>query len=244
MPDLIHVPPAQLTTDILAREGQLSLDLNEIAGSIHHLLDKVAPENLGPSPNTVLTWPKMKLAQCITPVEQAETVRSDKQYPNLGIYSFGRGLFQKQPIDGALTSAKMLYRVKHGQFLYSRLFAFEGAYGAVSDQFDGYYVSGEYPTFDCDPAVIMPEFLAAVFQSPDIWKKVAQGSKGLGHRRQRVKVEQLLDFELPVPPLEWQRAVVTLASKLAVVKKQHEQVALAINAVLPAVLDGAFRTHH
>jgi len=76
-------------------------------------------------------------------VEDAHSVEADKQYPNLGIYSFGRGLFHKQPIDGALTSATTLYRVRKGQFIYSRLFAFEGAYGAVAEEFDEYFVSGE-----------------------------------------------------------------------------------------------------
>ena len=44
-----------------------------------------------------------------------------------------------------------LRRVKEGQFIYSRLFAFEGAYGMVTKEFDGAFVSQEYPTFKCDP---------------------------------------------------------------------------------------------
>jgi type I restriction enzyme, S subunit len=188
-----------------------------------------------------LSWPKAKLSQCMKPAEDAHTVEADKQYPNLGIYSFGRGLFRKQPIDGALTSATTLYRIKSGQFIYSRLFAFEGAYGAVADEFDGYFVSGEYPTFDCDPVYTTAEFLAAMFQSPDIWKSVAQRSKGLGDHRQRVKVEQLLDFEIPLPPLDWQAKIVKLGHRIAAAKHLQEATALGLDAFLPAIFDQAFR---
>jgi type I restriction enzyme S subunit len=58
-------------------------------------------------------------------------VREDETYPNFGIYSFGRGLFRKSPIKGISTSAPTLFRVHAGDFIYSRLFAFEGAYGIV-----------------------------------------------------------------------------------------------------------------
>jgi type I restriction enzyme S subunit len=183
----------------------------------------------------------MKLGECIELVEDAQTVHADQQYPNLGIHSFGRGLFQKQPIDGALTSATRLFRVKRGQFIYSRLFAFEGAYGAVSHEFDGYYVSGEYPTFDCNPNYVTADFLAAVFHSPEIWKRVAQASKGLGDRRQRVKAEQLLAFELPIPPLQWQNEFVALLLKIVTAKQVQDEIATGLNAFLPAVLETALR---
>ena len=75
----------------------------------------------------------LSLKQEVTKVIAAE-------YPNLGIYSFGRGLFAKPSISGATTSAPKLFRVRSGQFIYSRLFAFEGAFGVVPEHMDGWYV--------------------------------------------------------------------------------------------------------
>ncbi len=73
----------------------------------------------------------------------SELCRVDPQqsYPNLGIYGFARGVFSKPPIDGAKTSASTLYRVRKNQFIYSRLFAFEGAYAIVPEEMDGVFVS-------------------------------------------------------------------------------------------------------
>src|SRR4051812_15916784 len=69
-------------------------------------------------------WPMARLGDVIRQVSDPHIVHVDQSYPNLGLYSFGRGLFPKSPIDGATTSARTLFRVREGQFIYSRLFAF------------------------------------------------------------------------------------------------------------------------
>jgi type I restriction enzyme, S subunit len=108
---------------------------------------------------------RVALSDLLQPADEAVPVRQDRRYPNFGIYSFGRGLFAKPPIDGMATSATSLRRVRSGNFIYSRLFAFEGSYGLVDVGFDGHYVSNEYPSFQIDRAHLEPGFLERVFAS-------------------------------------------------------------------------------
>ncbi len=77
-------------------------------------------------------WPKVALGELLRHASEPVRVQQDADYPNFGIYSFGRGLFAKPPISGMQTSAGTLYRVRAGNFIYSRLFAFEGSYGLVA----------------------------------------------------------------------------------------------------------------
>lgn len=186
-------------------------------------------------------WVRRKLLDCMQLAEDPVTVAVADSYPNVGIYSFGRGLFAKPPIVGIETSASRLFRVKAHQFIYSRLFAFEGAYGIVTDEFDGCFVSNEYPTFDCRPDIVRPEFLAAYFQAPTVWRAVATGSKGLGDRRQRVHPEQVLNHELWVPPVRYQDTLANISRQRALARGPIVECAAAIDAVLPAVLDQSFR---
>src|SRR5579884_1167429 len=95
-------------------------------------------------------WPLVPLQELLTQAVDAHQVHVEETYPNFGINSFGRGLFGKQPILGVSTSARTLFRAKRGQFIYSRRFAFEGAYGLVTEEFEGRFVSNEYPMFDCN----------------------------------------------------------------------------------------------
>jgi type I restriction enzyme, S subunit len=186
-------------------------------------------------------WQRVQLGEIMDHVDDSHQVQADQTFPNLGIYSFGRGLFHKPPIDGTLTSATTLRRVRKGQFIYSRLFAFEGAYGFVTDEFDGYFVSNEYPTFDCDPHRVRAEFVAAYFKSPTVWKGLAAGSKGLGDRRQRVQPDKILSHTVWLPPLEWQDRIAEVQAQVDPLKKLQAQTAAAIDAMLPSILDRAFK---
>jgi len=121
------------------------------------------------------------------------------------------------------------------------LFAFEGAYGLVDDEYDGLFVSNEYPTFDCDHDRVRAEFLYAYFKSPSVWREVAVGSKGLGHRRQRVQPEQVLAHRLWLPPLAWQEQICQIFRKLDSLRLCQAEIAAELDAFLPSVLDKALR---
>lgn len=160
-------------------------------------------------------WPKVALGELLRDASEPVRVQQDAEYPNFGIYSFGRGLFDKSPISGMQTSAGTLYRVRAGNFIYSRLFAFEGSYGLVDDAFDGYFTSNEYPSFSLERSRLEPGFLKAYFQFPRVWQEIAMGSKGVGSRRIRVQPDKVLAHRIPLPPLAEQQAIVARLDALA-----------------------------
>ncbi|MBI4660601.1 MAG: restriction endonuclease subunit S [Verrucomicrobia bacterium] len=251
-----RIPEVQVPLPPLAEQRQVVARIEELAAQIHEArtlreqaaeeaegllvamahrgdLDQTAKENAG--------WKRKRLADLMQFVDDSHKVEPARSYPNLGIYSFGRGLFHKPPIDGLATSATALRRVRAGQFIYSRLFAFEGAYGRVTSEFDGAFVSQEYPTFDCDPQQVCSEFLAAYFKPAHLWKAVAAGSKGLGDRRQRVQPAQLLKHELWLPPIAWQNRLGEVQVEVDALKRLQAETAAELDALLPALLDRAFK---
>ena len=165
-------------------------------------------------------WPKVALGELLQPATEAVRVVQDTEYPNFGIYSFGRGLFGKPSINGMQTSASTLYRVRAGNFIYSRLFAFEGSYGLVDDAFDGHFVSNEYPSFAMDRTRLEPAFLKAYFRLPRVWQDIAMGSKGVGSRRIRVQPDKVLAHRIPLPPLAEQQSLIVRLDTLT--EKTHQ----------------------
>ena len=182
-------------------------------------------------------WREVKLKEILTPAAEPYDVDLETSYPNLGIYSFARGTFVKPPIDGALTSAKTLYRVRKGQFIYSRLFAFEGAYTIVPAELDGRFVSNEFPSFYIAGEAATPEFFAAFFMNQHVWADLQAGSLGLGSRRQRVNQKHLLEYAIWLPPLSWQRRIGDIFGKF---KINTADEGLDVAALMPAILDGVF----
>lgn len=111
----------------------------------------------------------------------------------------------------------------------------------VTAEFDGAFVSQEYPTFDCDPALVRAEFLAAYFKPEQVWKVVGEGSQGLGDRRQRVQPDKVLAHEVWLPPIEWQNQIANVSSELAALKKLQAESTEELDALLPSILDKAFK---
>jgi type I restriction enzyme M protein len=229
--DLTHRPPTELVTELVQAEHEMLGALEEIGGEL---------EVFAGNGNRARGWVATRLEDVLRLDFDEVQVEPNRTYPNVGVFSFGRGLFEKPPIDGAATSASRLYRIRSGQLIYSRLFAFEGAYAAVEPRFDGFFVSNEFPTFTLDETRIDIGFLAAYLRSPAVWEELARGSKGLGLRRQRVHPETLLAHTISLPTLREQREIRLLLEKIDAVAAQHERAASRIGALGVSALNSAF----
>ena len=185
--------------------------------------------------------PTIPLLDLMELVSEPCRVDPQQSYPNLGIYGFARGAFSKPPIDGAQTSASSLYRVRGNQFIYSRLFAFEGAYAIVPEDMDGVFVSNEYPTFVVNHDRLLPRYLLWMFKRPEVWRQVAVGSKGMGDRRQRVHPEQVLRHRINLPSLDEQQRIVQRLDTVAALVDERRRAIEAAERDMQAILLKAFQ---
>jgi type I restriction enzyme, S subunit len=71
----------------------------------------------GASDKETSGWLRTPLHEVMTLSRDEVRVSTASKYPNIGILSFGRGVFEKSPIDGSQTSATTLHRVTSGQFI-------------------------------------------------------------------------------------------------------------------------------
>src|SRR6266498_4517701 len=96
-------------------------------------------------------WQTVQLRQVIKLDLTKVPIDADAEYPMVGVYSFGRGLFLREPVSGNKTSYKFFYELKAEHIVMSQLFGWEGALALSSDKFEGLFVSPQFPTFLCDP---------------------------------------------------------------------------------------------
>jgi type I restriction enzyme, S subunit len=161
-------------------------------------------------------WSTTKLGEVLTLVERDEKVDASKEYRLLGIRLEGQGPFLRETVMGTQTSATKLFRVAKGDFIYSRLFACRGAFGVITQELDGCYVSGEFPTFVPVPEKVDVEFLKYWFRLPSVIATVdADCSGSTPLTRNRFKENFFLALEIPLPPLVEQRRVVARIEELA-----------------------------
>jgi type I restriction enzyme S subunit len=210
-------------------------DVDRLLVALAHRDDLTESEKLGRG------WRYETLSTVVRLDLDPVPVSPSEQYPNLGIYSYARGVFAKGPLSGLGIAAQTLYRVRSGQFIYLKLKAFEGAFGYVPPELDGRFVSNEYPTFTPRPEFCRSEWLFAYFKRCQVWTQLATGSKGIGARRERVRPEILLSQRIWVPPLTDQHRiaeVMTTQQCYSIVNKIPDDVALLRRTILSQAFRG------
>ena len=161
-------------------------------------------------------WPTVQLGEILAPVVREHQVDPSHKYPLLGVRLDGHGPFHRETVLGTQTSAARLYEVKTGDFIYSRLFAWRGAFGLIEPEFDGYFVSNEFPTFAARNGRVDPKYLRYWFRLPDVLRRVegdCEGSTPL--TRNRYKEQYFCALQIPLPSLDEQRRIVSRVEELA-----------------------------
>jgi type I restriction enzyme, S subunit len=172
--------------------------------------------------------------------EEKESVVSDGLYPQVGIRSFGNGMFTKPAIAGSETTYKTFNILRKGKLILSQVKGWEGAIAVCPALIDGWYVSPEYRTFSCRESKCDPEYLSYIVVTEWFHKHLLSATRGVGARRERVRPEKFLCIELPFPDFFKQKMAVKILSQIHQVRKVSNKVASQANAILPSLLDRIF----
>ena len=152
---------------------------------------------------------KYKISQILSQVQNSVQVNSTERYKLLGLRLEGRGLFIREDKKGIEISATSLNKVRKGDFVYSRLFAWKGALDYVREGFNDCYVSNEFPTFEIDKTLVNIDYLFYYFNQKKVWKEVEQYCIGVTKAsRNRFKEKFFLSMEIDLPTLPEQENVV------------------------------------
>lgn len=153
-------------------------------------------------------WSSVRLGEVMTHLIDQVAVVGHEEYELAGIYSYGRGLFRRGPMEGRSTQYRVLNRLHVNDFVVSKLKAWEGAVAMVTKDFDGAVLSPEFPTFRLDPLRLDPAFMDLLCRRPQFWAALGGLSSGTVNRRTRVHPTQVLTIQVLLPPLDRQRVLV------------------------------------
>ena len=184
-------------TALLTRAVTRGLDRHTQAGTTASPVFPVVPQD----------WKLSKMRRLIRQVRRPISITPDADYREIGIRSWGKGIFHKDPIKGSLLEQKSVFRLKPGDFVLNIVFAWEGAVAIVSQHERGMIASHRFPTFLPSPNVDI-DYLLMALQSDQGRSLMEVNSPGAAGRNRTLRIGQFLDEELPIPPLDTQSAIV------------------------------------
>lgn len=207
-------------------------DALTVALALRPDLDDTAKENAG--------WTHTQLSEVLGPSERTVSVEPANGYLIAGIYSFGRGLINRGLIQGAETSYATMTRLATGDVVVSKLNGWEGAVAVVGDEFDGFHVSSEYPTFVPDRDRLLPEFFAGIARAPSFWDDLNASARGSMVRRRRINPSEFLSTRVWLPPVDVQATTARALAMSTETGRRRRSAGERIDALVPAALNEAF----
>lgn len=129
------------------------------------------------------------------------------------------GEIERRDVDLESVEGK-LFLAHPKDVVYSKIDVRHGAIGVVPDEFENAAVTTEFPVYEIDTAVAVPEYVALLFRTSRFRDELASKVSGASGRK-RINPEQLEATRVPLPNPKEQEAIV------AEWRKSYDQVRAA-----------------
>ena len=178
-------------------------------------------------------WERVRIGKLVRQVTERVKAGPEKEYKMAGVRWYGEGVFHRETVRGDAMSASQVTPLVAGALIYNRLFAWKASFAVVPPELADCYVSNEFPQFIPDLARILPEYLYLFSIREATIRAVNSASTGSSAvSRNRFKEEEFLNFEISLPPLFEQKAIVVrwrrsqdeIAATLARVEKKKAAI--------------------
>lgn len=156
----------------------------------------------------------MALREIAHPVSRPMSVVPGTMYRTIGVKWWGEGAYERPPIDGSRTAAKTLSLVRANDLIINKIWVRHGSTAIASSAVDGCVASGEFPTFELDRKKVEPSWLHWLTRTREFWAACDILSRGTSGKN-RIRPEQFLTIEVPLPPLAEQQRVVARIEAVA-----------------------------
>jgi len=191
--------------------------------------------------NTTKTckWQELKVVAPIT--RRKVELRADELYNELGVRSFGKGLFTKPSFLGSSLSWQQPYWMKKGDLLFSNIKAWEGAVAEITEEYDGCVGSHRYITCEPYDNLVKTEFLLFYFLTQQGIDELNHASPGSADRNRTLNTKVLSKILVPTPSIKAQESFLELKQKLTSAQIYHQETIDELNGLLPSLLDKVFK---
>lgn len=145
--------------------------------------------------------------EVLTLARRSVQVDLSLEYAEIGIRSFGRGVFHKPAISGADLGGKRVYEIHEGDLVISNVFAWEGAVTVAGPAENGRIGSHRFMTWVVRPGLGDASYLHHYLLSERGLEQLQRASPGSAGRNRTLAIGAFEDLVIPLPGIGEQRAI-------------------------------------
>lgn len=148
----------------------------------------------------------VRLGDVLDLQRRAVDVELERSYHEIGVRSFGRGLFEKEPISGAQLGTKRVFHIHPGDLVVSNVFGWEGAVAVAGAQHEGMIGSHRFMTWAPSREVDV-SYIVHYLGSDAGLDQLRRASPGSAGRNRTLSIKNFQGISLPLPDLTEQRRI-------------------------------------
>jgi type I restriction enzyme, S subunit len=138
---------------------------------------------------------------------RAVAVDPSETYQEIGVRSFGKGIFHKSPILGAALGQKRVFEIRPRDLVLSNVFAWEGGIAFAKDEELGKIGSHRFLTFTTTPGIADANYLRYFFLSELGLPLIQRASPGAAGRNRTLGIAAFQNLEIPLPDITSQQEI-------------------------------------
>ena len=156
-----------------------------------------------------------------------------RMYREIGIRSFGLGIFHKEPVSGADLGSKRVFHIEPGDLVISNVFAWEGAIAVASLAEAGMIGSHRFMTFMPTDDRISTSWASWFFKSDQGLELIRRASPGSAGRNRTLAVNRFGALKIPLPAKDEQLRVADGLDRLEIAAAELKQRADQASTLFP-----------
>ncbi|MDI9877775.1 restriction endonuclease subunit S, partial [Flectobacillus rivi] len=124
-----------------------------------------------------------------------------------------KGVLKNENTNALLLGATNYFIRKKGQFIYGKQNLFNGAFGIISDEFDGFLSSGDIPSLDINHSKVNATYILSFLGRKEFYKQLEDLATGSGSKR--IHENTLLGIKIDFPTIEEQNKIASILSSIS-----------------------------
>jgi type I restriction enzyme S subunit len=178
-------------------------------------------------------WQTVPLGEFLTQCKEFFTIDDFTRYKRARVQSHGKGIVLRDEVTGAEIKTKKQQAARTGEFLVAEIDAKVGGFGIVPPELDGAVVSSHYFLFQIDENKCSQDWLNWFVRYNSLEEQTkAQGSTNYA----AIRPNDVLNFEIPLPPLTEQRRIVArieaLATRITAIQSLRREIETDLERML------------
>jgi type I restriction enzyme, S subunit len=187
-------------------------------------------------------WPTVPLGDVVEHRKEFIIIDDLQTYRRPRVQLHAQGVVLRDAVPGAEIKTKKQQVARAGEFLVAEIDAKVGGFGIVPDDLDGSIVSSHYFLYGHRRGRLDNKYLGWFVKTRAFRQQVsAQGSTNYA----AIRPDDVLRYEIPLPPLDEQRRIVarieTVAVRVEEARRLREIATRETAALVPAYLGTGFR---